>query len=374
MSSHAPHSALPAHESAQRGGSLPTLQLPPAPFGSPRGANAMPEHDRPLPSGTSVNALIDALRDEAPLAIERAQQQPPREVRPHADFHVSVERRSRQDRRATNRHAPDRRTAGSPHLAAPDTGPLDPRPLAPPPTREPKSVGPLDARLPELPAVDPLEPARPWVPANRGVAAAAVEAPAAAPLAQASPAPAASPTPAAPPAPAAPAPRSPVPVPVAPLQLDAIYGLARDDGTVPVGRLDPWPNRAPAPPVAGPAGPGFAPGAGLEPAVATAAAAPSAWYGGKIEVDDAMLVWNAPAAHAAHASAMQAFVAQPAGSAPAPAAPGLAITALSPGTAAAAGADAPRGAGAALLRVLLLVGLPAGGGIGIAFALERFVL
>ncbi|MCW2974497.1 MAG: hypothetical protein JWN72_2770, partial [Thermoleophilia bacterium] len=95
-------------------------------------------------------------------------------------------------------------------------------------------------------------------------------------------------------------------------ELDSVY--ATIVGNAGVGRLDPFPGQAPltAPqthpsaPHAGPAAPHPAPGFGLAPAVAVAAAAPSAWFGGHVQADDQLLVWNSQGSAAALSAGLAA--------------------------------------------------------------------
>lgn len=376
---------------------MPSLELPPAPFTRSAKPTTTPE---PLPSGATIEHLLESLRIEpSPSSSEPTS--------PHAGFHAAVERRARRERRREPRSTPERRHFASSHLAAPDTGPLDPRPVDPPSPARSALPMPLDTRMPELPSEPaPLAPALPYQLPSRGVAAETIRstrpsfggrhelptapaAPASAPaappegltLAAAGVAPAA-PTarPIAPPAaalaPAAAAAAAPAP------RLDAIFEPQREDA--PMGRLEPWgaPSHAQLPD-AGPAGPSIAPGAGLHRVVATAAAVPGAWFGGHVEVDDAMLVWNAPAAHVPLAPSVAAAISPAegspsvgAGAAAAAAAPtGIATTALAPApTAAPAGTGSGAGGATRLLRLLGWVGLPAGGGIGAAVAVDRLLL
>ncbi|MCB0879211.1 MAG: hypothetical protein KDC46_09565 [Thermoleophilia bacterium] len=409
MHDHAP-APQPHDSTAHEAGSLPALALPPVPFArstaapaaEPAPAAAPAVAPAPaaaaMPSGTSIQDLLGSLSldgataDDVSSFLDAAasQQQP---QRPLHEFSVAVDRRSRRERRTEPRTTPDRRAFTSEHMAAPDSGPVDPRPTTAPPRRDPaERPEPIDARMPELPLA--LEPARPYELPNRGVASATVRSsrasiaihqlpfPNNAPVQQAAPA-----------APAAPAELAPEPqyqpAPTGTNGIDAIFGAPV--GT-PVGQLQGVPQAPTAPdvelriPESGPAAPGMAPGAGLDPLVATAAAAPSAWFGGSVHVDDAMMVWNAPGAN--HATGMLA-PAQPnsmlATSGPAATplagtlATGIATAPLAPsvpaaGTAAAAAAGAAAGRSSSPLRVALLLGLPAAAGIAIAFAINHFLL
>ncbi|MBC7460503.1 MAG: hypothetical protein H7287_04005 [Thermoleophilia bacterium] len=163
-------------------------------------------------------------------------------------------------------------------------------------------------------------------------------------------------------------------------ELDSVY--ATIVGNAGVGRLDPFPGQAPL------TAPQMHPSMsnGLDPAVAAAAAAPSAWFGGNVQADDQLLVWNSQgsAAAAAPALAGPALAAPHAGRAPhVPA--GLAAAAAAPSVAAHAAATAPaitpltppatgRSFGASLLRWLLFAGVPAVLGIGIAAGASRLLL
>ncbi|MCW2927239.1 MAG: hypothetical protein JWM86_1207 [Thermoleophilia bacterium] len=353
-----------------------------------------------LPSGTSIAELLDALQLESPLQVHAAPSHGA--PRPHEAFSTSVaERRDRTERRSAPRETPDRRFASS-HLAMP-AGPVDPRP-ATSPVQPPARPMPLDTRMPELPTMPPaLEPARPYELPSRGlqastvastrpnIASSALPFPGVAPAAGDVPpmpfaAPIAAPATAAA-APAAPVLDDPAPPtaapapPVAPsnthgqhVPIESIYG---GEQQVPMGRLEPWAGHRVDTGVrvleTGPAGPAAAPGYGLDPVVAAVAAAPNAWFGGSSEVDDAMLVWSAPPAVAPLATQVAGLIA-PAGSA----APGAALATMPLAPATAAGAPAPSASGrgpiGALLRALVLLGLPAGGGIGIAIAVNHYLL
>jgi hypothetical protein len=251
--------------------------------------------------------------------------------------------------------------------------------------------------MPELPIA--LEPARPYELPSRGLATGTLRTtranvhvhdlpfPATAMEHPAPPVGAPEP-PAAPPASAPPAPEQaahvqPAPAGMAPaVGIDGIFANA---APVPVGRLEPFgPGVAAYVPQTGPAGPAAAPGAGLDPVVAAVAATPSAWHGSAVQVDDAMLVWNAPGTTAPLAPSVAAMISPAPPSAAPTSAPatatatavGIATTTLAPTgapAAAAASARATRGPLASLLRLLLLVGIPAASGTGIAVALDRFV-
>lgn len=380
---------------------LPTLQLPPAPFGRrPDSPPAAPQFQEQLPAGTSVRDLLGALAETSsghalaarPTSAPTAPPAPPAPShlgaavpsRPLESFSAAVERRGRRERRREARTTPDRRLFRSGHLASPLDGPADPRPTGPPPIGNVAvRPAPIDPVMPPL----PLEPALSVELTTRGVAADTQRTTRAG---TASAAPSTMPFPGS-------AATAPPPAPEQP-QLDAaaIEGIAPNPTTghaalagifdarsdIPVGHLQPRDVDAPssAIPLAGPAGPSSAPGAGLDAVAAAVATAPSAWYGGAVQVDDAMMVWNAPGAQAPLAPSVAAMIAphgttQPgSGPAPAPTPPApLATTPLAPGAAPdAPAAGAPRGRLATLLRLLLVVGIPAASGIAIAIAIDRF--
>jgi hypothetical protein len=413
---------------------LPTLELPPVPFA--RSAATVPPvaavtPSEMMPSGSSIDDILDALRTEPAPSLDAtdllgaAGIQPPQPVyeeRPHEEFSAAVDRRNRRERRRNRRETPDRRAFTSTHMAAPMTGPADPRPTAPPPVLPITSPAPIDARMPELP-IQELQPAMPYELPSRGVAAETIRStrpsanpnpmPAAMPQALTAQPLAGQPFPAASPAPPMSAPEPPT-APVAPIAMpveqdtSASFGIEGIFDAFPqqVGRLETFaPPAAPAItiPDAGPAGPAMAPGAGLDPAVATAAATPAAWFGGQVQVDEAMLVWNAPGATAPLGPSVAAAIAPqptapmtaPSAAAPAPAAvpavpaaaASIATTTLAPGAAAAAGSTAAATAAAAaaatgtaarsplarLLRLLAWIGIPAGAGIGLAVALDHLL-
>jgi hypothetical protein len=358
---------------------MPTLELPPVPFA--RGAAqpfSMPAAPaapapmtpaEPMPSGTSVQELIDSLRLDSPLTITDPEQQ-----LPHGEFHAAVqERRNRVERRRAPRETGERRAFASPNMAAPATGPEDPRPVAPPAPAAPALPMPLDTRMPELPEAGELQPARPYELPSRGVASETIRSSRASTAVQPTTAPF--------------VPQAATPVPMWEPQAEVALGHAFfppsnsdviDDifGTPSAtGRLEPW---IPAElPLAGPSGPSIAPGAGLDPTVASIAAAPSAWFGGSVQVDDAMLVWNAPSSTAPLAPAVAAAI-QPMSAAPAAAGTAIATSALVPAapTAALAGAagTAAAGSSGSLLRLLAWIALPAAAGIGLAAAISHFLL
>ena len=346
--------------------------------------------DAPAAVGTSISELLDALKlDGVSMDVDQ--------VRPHAEFSSAVERRGRTERRTKPRSTNDRRTFASTNLAMPEQGPEDPRPQSAPPVEHVvTSPTAIDTMMPELPLA--LEPSRPYELPSRGLASGTLRTtranvhvnelpfPANAMTHPVPPAGAPEP-PTAPPAPRpfidseplaqdpAAAVAQPAPAGMAPfVGIDAVFA---NSAPIPVGRLEPF-AAAVHVPAAGPAGPAAAPGYGLDPVVAAVAATPSAWQGGAVQVDDAMLVWNAPGTTAPLAPSVAAMIspappsAARVSAAPAPAAAGIAVTALAP--APAAGTRAPRGLGASLLRLVLLVGIPAASGTGIAFALDRFVL
>ncbi len=358
--------------------------------------------EAPAAVGTSIAELLDALKLDG-VTMDADQ------IRPHAEFSLAVERRDRTERRAKPRATNDRRAFASTNLAMPEQGPEDPRPQAAPPVEHvATSPAPIETIMPELPL--PLEPSRPYELPSRGVATGTLRTTRANVHVNDLPFPATAiehPTPpvGAPEPPAAPHPfidqvpiadLPPLEAPVAHAQpapagtspfpgIDAVFA---NSAPIPVGRLEPYAVLAREAavgfqlPDAGPAGPATAPGFGLDPTVAAVAATPSAWHGSAVQVDDAMLVWNAPGTTAPLAPSVAAMI-SPAPpsmhqlSAAAPAAPAsIATTALAPTAAtaaAAAGARTTRGPLASLLRLLLLVGLPAASGIGIAIALDRFV-
>lgn len=414
MTSHAPHDQI-----LPDAGSLPMLELPPAPFARPGAGTARPDMPSPhavsaepvppasMPAGTGIDQLLASLRSAPPEAGTQA----PATVElpaPHSNFHQAVaERRNRTERRAKPRLTAERRTFTSEHLAAPETGPADPRPVEAPPAQAPVMPMPLDTRMPELPEIAPLEPALPYQLPSRGVAADTLRSSRPSVAVTRSPFPSILPDeeataevvaePAAQPVaePVAEQPelmRLPTAQAYAAPALDAVFDTQVQ--RVPVGRLEPWatPLAETRIPDAGPAGPSFAPGAGLDPAVATAAAAPGAWYGGAVQVDDALLVWNAPGATAPLAPSVATMIApQGRSSAPgvaalaaptAPAATAVATTTLAPAAAASltgtaagtAAAAAARSTRARLLRLLAWIGLPAGAGVGLALAIDRFLL
>ncbi|MCW2921327.1 MAG: hypothetical protein JWL76_1201 [Thermoleophilia bacterium] len=345
--------------------------------------------EAPATVGTSISELLDALKLDG-VTMDADQ------IRPHAEFSSAVERRGRDERRTKPRHTNDRRAFASTNLAMPEQGPVDPRPQAAPPVAHvATSPAPIDTIMPELPL--PLEPSRPYELPSRGVATGTMRTTRAnvhvnelpfpatgmaypAPPAGAPEPPVAPPTPAADLAPmhgfdavpalhAQPAPAGTTPF----VGIDAVFA---NSAPIPVGRLEPF-AAAVHVPAAGPAGPAMAPGFGLDPVVAAVAAAPSAWHGGAVQVDDAMLVWNAPGTTAPLAPSVAAMISpappsamQPSAAAT-PAAAGIATTALAP--TAAAGSRPARGLGGSLLRLVLLVGVPAASGTGIAVALDRFV-
>jgi hypothetical protein len=380
---------------------MPTLELPPVPFGRPSSDGMMPAAPMPpatpapndsMPSGSSIDQIIEALRSEPMPTLDTSMLLDPAtlladiapEERPHGDFHSAVERRDIRERRRAGRETPDRRTFTSTYMAAPDNGPADPRPTTPPPATHDARPIPIDARMPELP-IQELQPARPYELPSRGVVGETVRSSRASIAAMS-----AQPFPSHP-APPIDAPEPPT-APIAPQQqpqqqavephgIEGIFGPPQS-----VGRLEPFAPMAPVQiPDAGPAGPAIAPGAGLDPVVATAAATPSAWFGGQVQVDEAMLVWNAPGATAPLAPQVAAAIAPQTprsaaapGTAPAAtaAAAPIATTMLAPAAAAgaAAGASAAtRSPLARLLRMLAWLGLPAGAGIGIAVALDHFL-
>lgn len=378
------------HDSPHNPGFASTLELPPVPF--TRATTASVAAELPLGSvGTSITDLLDALKLDG-MTMDAD------EIRPHAGFSAAVEQRARTERRREPRLTPDRRAFASTNLAVPDHGPQDPRPQGSPPVEHVlESPSPIDPIMPKLPIA--LEPARPYELPSRGLATGTLRTTRANVHANEMPFPATAmehpvPPVGAPEPPTAPPPAAehqfahdpiahlqPAPVGMAPLVgIDGIFGTATP---IPVGRLEPF-GAGVAAYVAhtGPAGPAAAPGAGLDPVVATVAATPSAWHGGAVHVDEAMLVWNAPGTTAPLAPSVAAMIstAPPSAapmSAPATSAAGIATTSLAPtcATAAAvAGARATRGPLATLLRLLLLVGIPAASGTGIAFALDRFIL
>lgn len=394
-----------------------TLELPPVPFAragtasfadvlppiAPQAAAAVETEppvaatpaavEPPATVGTSISELLDALKlDGITMDVD--------EIRPHAEFSAAVERRGRNERRREPRVTPDRRAFASTNLAMPDHGPHDPRPQGAPPVGHVLvSPSPIDPIMPDLPIA--LEPARPYELPSRGLAAGTLRTtranvhvnelpfPATAMLHPVPPAGAPEP-PTAPPLeqpatfeqPAVSTYEQPAPVGMAPLVgIDAIFA---NSAPIPVGRLEPFgPGFTAYVPQTGPAGPAAAPGFGLDPVVAAVAATPSAWQGSAVQVDDGMLVWNAPGTTAPLAPSVAAMISTAPPSATSSSAPatattaGIATTALAPtsaSAAAAAGARATRGPLASLLRLLLLVGIPAASGIGIAVALDRFVL
>lgn len=195
----------------------------------------------------------------------------------------------------------------------------------------------------------------------------------------------------------------PVPAPAAMQPYTNAAPMAAPHGA-PAQAFDPWPGQSPiaapvATPLAAPAAPSPAPGLGLPPAVAAVAAAPNAWFGGNVQSDEALLVWNAagsatPAAPAAIPAGLAPGV--PAGLAasvaagipagPPPglaAAPGVAPLAAPVGVpAGVAGPDVVAlpaaaeavGGGSSALRWILFGVVPAALGIGIAVVLSQFVL
>ncbi len=384
------HPTHQQHATPGTGGStLPSLALPPAPFAAPATATApapvieaepapvpaptpepapAPVAAAPptasgltMPTGTAIEELVGALQldgveparasdvlaldlDEllgTPMVGEPGAEAP----RPHHEFSVDVERRGRSERRRSVRPSPDRRTFTSPNLAAPTAGPADPRPVTPPPARDaaarPHRIDPVMPPLPlgstQTPAPSPFQIRLDDPPAPMN------------------------------------APAPPQPTPQHAPGIASIFDASAPDA---VGRLTMHPS-APvdAPtvsvPVAGPAGPATAPGHQLDPIAAAVAATPSAWYGGSVQVDDAMMVWNAPGAGAPLAPEVAAAIAP--GSGPAATAPtGIATSTLAPDVPPSTGATARRGTSP--LRLALIVGIPAAAGISIAFAIDHFLL
>lgn len=377
---------------------LPALELPPAPFSrgtiaaapatvarpAPVAATMAPTNERAdadadafadsLPSGTSIQDLIGALTiDGVDVAAG--------ESRPHHEFSTAVERRGARERRRAHRSTPDRRAFTSAHMAAPAEGPDDPRPVAPPPHDAGGRPSPIDAVMPPLPLA--LEPALPYELPSKGVAhatrrstrasVAVTELPFPQQAIEHPPQPDTAPEPPV-------APQFPeVPPAPEPVSISSIFSGA---ASVPVGHLVPRPaDEIPvvAVPDAGPAGPSPAPGEGMDPVAAAVAAAPSAWYGGSVRVDDAMMIWNAPGTDAPLAPTVASMIA------PAPpvmshampelsgaSAPGRAVatTPLLPGAAPAA----TRARGGSGITNLLLVGGAAIAGTTIAFAIDRLLL
>jgi hypothetical protein len=401
------HDALAGPDDARR--ELPVLDLPPVPFGGPAspelpGVGDPSQPRAQLPVGTSVQDLLGALAidgmepapyvPDEPTPSQLLEQLPagPADApaRPLHEFSIAVDRRGRGERRSSHRPTPDRRAFASEHLAAPDQGPVDPRPTEPPTWGAQRRSVPIDPVMPPLPIDEQLQPVAPYRLPNRGIAAStqrstrASLATSAAPFPSSEPviaASAAAPTPA--PAPmAAPAPTFESAPAQAVLQpLESVFAGSAPM-PVPVGHLQPReaaPAAAPsiALPDAGPAGPAMAPGAGLDPVTAAVATAPSAWYGGAVQVDDSMLVWNAPGTQAPLAPQVAASIAAP----PAPTADrpvavvpsgsavgsSVATTPLAPTPAATRRSTTP-------LRLALLVGIPAASGIGLALAIDRFLL
>lgn len=408
MQPHAP-STESQQDDRPDGRDLPVLALPPAPFtrsGGEQRSSAVPAAPisvvpgqptvdtpvaasalrEPMPSGTSVQDLLGALAIDGLDPIESESflhDAAPVQERPLHEFTVAVDRRTRRERRHEQRTTPDRRAFTSEHLAAPVDGPTDPRPTMPPMHPAVSRPAPIDPVMPPLPLDEHLQPARPYQLPNRGVSAATQRSTRASlamgelPFPQQAidnpPPPTAAPEP-----PVAAPDHAPVPG-TSPAGIDAIFG---PPAAQPVGRLEahaPMPPAPPAPPPvlvpdAGPAGPATAPGAGLDPVAASVAAVPSAWFGESVHVDDAMLVWNAPGTTAPLAPSVASLIspAPPVASGIAPASPAtaaVATTPLSPGAAATSTRRRPMSP----LRLVLLVGIPAGAGIGIAFALERFL-
>jgi hypothetical protein len=353
MQHHAP-STTSQIEPRDTRGDLPVLELPPIPFlratSAPATIATQPVADsiehHPLPAGTTVQDLLGALvldgvppadAHELATGIEL-------DARPHHEFSVDVERRAARERRREHRATPDRRAFTSEHLAAPAAGPVDPRPTMPPVHPTAGRPSPIDAVMPPLPLDEELQPVRAYELPSRGVAATTQR------TTRASVAIAALPFPQQaldhPPQPTT-APEPPVPpaAPAAPAGIEAIFG---------------------------PAGPAAAPGAGLDPIAAAVAAAPSAWFGEAVHVDDELLVWNAPVAvqtplAATVAAQLDPTAAPATGAASATTFP-VPLTPLAP---AAATAPATRRRPA---RLALLVGVPAAAGIAIAVAAERFLL
>jgi hypothetical protein len=341
---------------------LPSLSLPPNPFGAGARPTATAIHHGAAPTGTSIEDLIGALAEPLAPAADTE--------RPLHEFSVAVERRARRERRTKPRVTPDRRAFASEHMAAPHAGPVDdPRPMTPPPAHDGAArPAPIDATMPPLPIAEApahLEPARPYELPTRGVATTTHRTTRPATIASTPfpqrlddpPAPMGAPAP-----PSAPAPAPAQPAPAGTTGIDAIFGTASIP--TPVGHLQP----ALTIPDAGPAGPAMAPAAGLAAPVAAAAAAPNAWYGDAVQVDDEMLVWNAPVAAPSMAMAMppapQGAPAMPA-SAPAASAP-LTVGPLAP--------PAPARSSGSPLRLALLVAIPAVLGVAIAFAVNQFLL
>ena len=400
-----------------------SLELPPVPF-----ARTSPHAPGAPTVGTSVDDLLDALRLDGTTLDGVTMRHDVATPRPHAEFSTSVERRAEwTERRRGARSTPDRRMFQSEHLAPPAAGPVDPRPQVPPPSQHAvERAAPIDHVMPELPFE--LEPSLPFTLSSRGVAVgtqrttrpnvAVTQLPFPAMALKHPTAPVGAPEPpTAPPAPAAstpfPAPHDPLLATTAQVQQHAplaqvqqrgplaqpapegarpaagISGIFGGMTPIPVGRLEPHAAMPHASalivPHAGPAGPAIAPGAGLHPIAAAVAATPSAWHGGAVHVDDALLVWNAPGTTAPLAPSVAAMIApQPVSgslaSAPAAAAPGVATTVLLP-SAPAGTLGGATGAGstarlplATMLRWLLLVGVPTGSGLAIAFAVNRFLL
>ncbi len=380
-----------------------TLELPPVPFARAATAAVADELppvapqaglavvvDAPASVGTSISELLDALKLDG-ITMDAD------EVRPHAEFSAAVERRGRTERRGEPRVTPDRRAFASTNLAMPDDGPEDPRPQGLPPVEHVlESPSPIDPIMPELPIA--LEPARHYELPSRGLATGTLRTTRANVHVNELPFPATAMAHPVPPA-GAPEPPTAPPVveqqivqdPIAHLQpapahaapLVGIDGIFASSAPIPVGRLEPFgPGVAAYVPQTGPAGPAQAPGAGLDPVVAAVAATPTAWNGNAVHVDDAMLVWNAPGSNAPLAPSVAAMISTPPPSATSPSAPatttaGIATTALTPAdgaTAAIAGARATRGPLASLLRLLLMIGIPAASGTGLAVALDRFLL
>lgn len=330
---------------------LPTLALPPVPFS--RSSNAATPDTMPI--GTSVNDLLGALTldgldgldatahapvtHEAPAAAEAA-------PRPHHEFSVDINRRGVRDRRAEQRSKPDRRSFTSEHLAAPEHGPQDPRPIAPPTAPAATRATPIDAVMPEL----PLEPARAYQLPNSTVAASTRRD-----------------LRATPPFTMAPAPQpqaQPLPQQPAPAGTTGIASIFNAAAPVPVGHLNvPEPTPAPAP-ASAPAS-----ATAMHPAAAAAAANPAAWYDGAAQVDDALMIWNAPGTAAPLAPSVSAMIAPTPLSAPA------AASAPTPAASAASAASGRAGrAPASRLRVALMIAVPALAGTGVAVAIDRLLL
>jgi len=351
---HAPFSDDQLAAAAQaEPGSLPALALPPSPFTFNANAASHVQAAAPAPAPAAMPGYAYSPVVDAPAPIEAA-------LSGYAPVDYS--------------QAPAAPVAQAPQAAP---APAQPAPMTAPPAFAPAAAA---APTPEFGGLQPAVPYRapdrsdrpaPLMTTRPNTAQQFVSHPIAVP--QNVPVPA--------PAPAAMQPYA-TGAPMA-----APYGAPAQD-------LNPWPGQAPiAAPHAAPAAPSPAPGLGLAPEVAAVAAAPNAWFGGNVQSDESMLVWNGagsatPAAPAALAAAVPAGLAAsiaagiPAGPPPglaaapgvAPLAAGVGVPAAGPDIVALAPTAEAVGGGSGALRWILFGAVPAALGIGIAVVLSQFVL